>query len=106
MTAFTLMLLGVLASIELTGGAFAKQFGNHGRIRDSLSALLCAAAASICWQYMLRLGVPLGSGGVLYGVTLALGMLVMGTVIYREKLTPIKLIGAACGIVALVLLAL
>jgi multidrug transporter EmrE-like cation transporter len=92
--------------LELISDTFSKQFANNGKIRNSLLALLFAAASNSCWQLMLREGMPLGSGGVLYGVTVALGMLAIGTLVYREKLTPIKIIGSTCGLLALVLLTL
>jgi hypothetical protein len=77
-----------------------------GEIRNSLLAILFVVIGNLCWQQILRQGVPLGVGGVLFGVSVALGMLVIGAVFYGESLTPVKLVGAGFGLVALVLLAL
>jgi hypothetical protein len=90
----------------LTGQIFAKQFAVTGDLQNSLIAIFFVLAGNLCWQQMLRQGVPLGTGGILFGVILALGMLLIGTIFYGESLTPIKLIGAGFGFVALVLLAL
>lgn len=101
-----LVLLIALAGLELIGDTFAKQFALTGQIKHSLLALLFVGAGNLCWQGLLRQGVPLGTGGVLFGVSVALGMLVIGAVAYGETLTPIKLAGAGFGLIALVLLAL
>jgi multidrug transporter EmrE-like cation transporter len=101
-----LLLLIALATLELIGDTFAKQFALTGEIKNSLFAILFVVAGNLCWQHMLRQGVPLGTGGVLFGVSVALGMLVIGAVFYGESLTPMKLLGAGFGLVALVLLAL
>ncbi|HVJ41170.1 MAG TPA: hypothetical protein VM639_06730 [Dongiaceae bacterium] len=100
-----LLLLIALAALELIGDTFAKQFAVTGEIRNSILAVLFVAAGNLCWQHMLRQGIPLGVGGVLFGVSVALGMLVIGAVFYGESLTPVKLLGAGFGLVALVLLA-
>ena len=101
-----LLLLLALAVLELIGDTFAKQFAVTGEIKNSLLAILFVVAGNLCWQHMLRQGVPLGTGGVLFGVTVALGMLVIGAVFYGESLTPLKMLGAGFGLVALVLLSL
>lgn len=100
------LLLIALATLELIGDTFAKQYAVTGEIRNSLLAILFVVIGNLCWQQMLRLGVPLGIGGVLFGVSVALGMLVIGVVFYGESLTLAKLIGAGFGLVALILLAL
>ena len=101
-----LLLLIALATLELIGDTFAKQFAVTGEIRNSWLAILFVVAGNLCWQHMLRQGVPLGTGGVLFGVTVALGMLMIGAVFYGESLTPTKLAGAGFGLIALVLLSL
>lgn len=101
-----LLLLIALAALELVGDTFAKQFAVTGEIRNSLLAILFVVAGNLCWQHMLRQGVPLGVGGVLFGVSVALGMLMIGALFYGETLTPTKLIGAGFGLVALLLLSL
>jgi len=101
-----LLLLIALASLELIGDTFAKQFAVTGEIRNSLFAILFVVAGNLCWQHMLRQGIPLGVGGVLFGVSVALGMLLIGALFYGESLTPVKLVGAGFGLVALVLLSL
>jgi len=100
-----LVFLIALAVLELIGDTFAKQFAVTGQLRHSILAVLFVVAGNLCWQSMLRQGVPLGVGGVLFGVSVALGMLVIGAVVYGESLTLTKLIGAGFGLVALVLLA-
>lgn len=101
-----LILLIALAGLELIGDTFAKEFAQSGEIKHSILAVLFVVAGNLCWQSMLRQGVPLGTGGVLFGVSVALGMLVIGACFYGESLTPTKLAGAGFGLVALVLLAL
>jgi hypothetical protein len=66
-----LLLLLALAALELIGDTFAKQFAVTGEARNSLLAILFVVAGNLCWQQMLRQGVPLGTGGVLFGVTVA-----------------------------------
>jgi multidrug transporter EmrE-like cation transporter len=100
-----LFLLIALAALELIGDTFAKQFTLTGEIKNSILAVLFVVAGNLCWQSMLRQGVPLGIGGVLFGVSVALGMLVIGAVVYGESLTLTKLVGAGFGLVALILLA-
>ncbi len=101
-----LILLIALAVLELIGDTFAKQFALTGQVKHSIFAVVFVVAGNLCWQSMLRQGVPLGTGGVLFGVSVALGMLIIGACFYGESLTLTKLLGAGFGLVALILLAL
>lgn len=101
-----LVLLICLGILELAGQSFAKQFAVSGAIEYSLLAIFFILSANLCLQHMLRQGLPLGVAGILFGVTIALGMLLIGTLLFGESLTTAKLIGACFGFAALILLAL
>jgi len=62
-------------------------------------------AGNICWQLMLRTGMDLSRGGVIFAVGVAIGAVAIGVIGYQESITTRQLLGALFGIMAVALLA-
>lgn len=99
------LLLSLLIIFELIADILAKQWSLSGSWIKWIAAFVAYCTANIFWLWALRRGIPLGRGAVLFAVASAVAALVIGIVFYREPTTRTELIGMACGVIAIALLA-
>jgi multidrug transporter EmrE-like cation transporter len=105
MTATAGVLLCLLVIFELTGDTLAKFFAVTGKYQYLLSGMFFMLIGNVCWQFLLRQGVDLAIGGVLFGVIVAIGLVLIGTLFFGEKLSLIQWAGVVVGIFSIGLLA-
>ncbi len=101
-----LFFLLLLVAFELLADLVAKQFAVSGKFVFAVLSLLGYVAANSAWLVSLRTGAQLGKGAVLFSVLSGIGAVLIGLLIYHEKVTPVQFIGLALGIAAIAFLAL
>ncbi|KTT13765.1 hypothetical protein NS2R_03100 [Pseudomonas oryzihabitans] len=105
MTATAGVLLCLLVIFELTGDTLAKFFAISGKYYYLFGGMFFMLIGNVCWQFLLRQGVDLALGGVLFGVIVAIGLVLIGTLFFGEKLSTSQWIGVVVGIFSIGLLA-
>ncbi len=97
-------LLGLVA-FELIADVFAKQFALSGRLVFAGLAIVGFIAANVAWLVALRTGAELGKGAVLFSVLSGVGAVLIGLLIYHERVSPYQLVGLVLGVAAIAFLA-
>lgn len=101
-----LWLILVLVAFELLADIFAKQFGQGGQLIFGALALLGFVLANVAWLFSLRNGAELGKGSVIFAALSGIGAVLIGTLIYHEKVSRYQLIGIVLGILAITFLSI
>lgn len=101
-----LTFLLILVVLELAADVLAKQFALNGKFVFAVLSILGYVLANIAWLISLRSGGQLGKGAVLFGALSGIAAVVIGLLVYREKVSSYQLIGMGLGIVAIALLSL
>ena len=96
-----LMLFLGLIIMEIAGDTMAKQFSITGDYRYFIFAIFLIICGNICWQFMLRNGVGLAIGGVLFGVSVSVGLTLIGVFYYGERLEFFQWVGIFLGVCAI-----
>lgn len=99
-------LLLVLVALELLADICAKQFGLSGRVLFGGLALLGYILANLAWLFSLRAGAQLSKGSILFATLSGVGALLLGLLVYHERVSTIQVIGMLLGIGAIALLSL
>lgn len=99
-----LFLIAVLVLLELASDFSAVTFATSGQRIYSIVAVGFAVLANLTFQAALRNGAGLARGGTLFGVSVALGSVLLGVVMFKEHLTAIQIAGVVLGIGAIVCL--
>lgn len=99
-----LYFLLLLVVFELIADILAKQFALSGELIFAVLSILGFIAANTAWLISLRTGAELGKGAVLFAVLSAIGAVLIGLLIYKEKANPYQLTGLALGVAAIALL--
>ncbi len=94
----------LLVVAELAANAFAKQFALHGRLSTAAFSILGFIAANIAWLFALRTGVGIGKGFIVGAVLSGIGTVLLGVLVYHERVSSTALIGVVLGIVAIAFL--
>lgn len=97
--------LAVLLVFELASDVAAKQFaltGRHAWMAGAMALVLCG---NLSWQLMLRAGMDLSRGGILFAVGVGVGVVAIGVLGYGEPLGARHAAGLALGLCAIALLA-
>ncbi len=99
-----LYFLLLLVAFELIADILAKQFALNGQFVFAVLSILGFIAANTAWLISLRTGAELGKGAVLFAVLSAIGAVLIGLLVYKEKASSYQLIGLALGIAAIAFL--
>jgi multidrug transporter EmrE-like cation transporter len=99
-----LYFLLLLVVFELIADILAKQFALNGKLIFAVLSILGFIAANTAWLISLRTGAELSKGAVLFSVLSAVGAVLIGLLVYKEKAGPYQLIGLALGIAAIAFL--
>lgn len=99
-----LVYLIILVAFELVADVLAKQFAINGKLIFGVLSILGYVLANIAWLISLRSGGTLSKGSVIFSALNAVVAVVIGLLIYREKVGPYQLIGLALGIAAIMFL--
>ncbi len=95
----------LLVVAELAVHVCAKQFALQGRLSTAAFSLLGFIAANVAWLCALRAGVGLGKGFIVAAVLSGIGTVLLGVLVYHERISVPALIGVVLGIVAIAFLA-
>jgi len=99
-----LYFLLLLVAFELIADILAKQFALSGKLIFAVLSILGFIAANTAWLLSLRTGAELSKGAVLFSVLSAIGAVLVGLLVFKEKTGPYQLIGLGVGIVAIAFL--
>ena len=99
-----LVYLFVLVAFELIADVLAKQFSINGRLVFAVLSILGYVLANIAWLISLRSGGTLSRGSVIFSALNAIVAVIIGLLIYREKVGPYQVIGLVLGIAAIMFL--
>lgn len=96
----------VLVAFELIADIFAKQFAISGKVIFGVLAILGFVLANLAWLFSLRNGAELGKGSILFSALSGIGAVLLGLVLYHEKVNRYQLIGLVLGIAAIIFLSI
>ena len=99
-----LYFLLLLVAFELIADILAKQFALSGQFVFAVLSILGFIAANAAWLISLRTGAELGKGAVFFSVLSAIGAVLIGLLVYKEKSNAYQLVGLALGIAAIAFL--
>lgn len=97
-------LLAAVVVFELACDFSAATFATTGQRVFSVVAVMFAIAANLTFQAALRNGAGLARGGTFFGVSVALGAVIIGVAVFGEKLTPMQIVGITLGLGAILCL--
>ncbi len=101
-----LIFILILVVFELIADVLAKQFALNGKLVFAVLSVLGYIAANIAWIMSLRNGGELGKGAVLFGALSGIVAVIIGVIVYREKVSPYQFVGLVLGIAAIVFLSM
>jgi len=96
----------LLVVFELIADIFAKQFGLTGRIIFGIFSILAYVLANLAWLLSLRSGAELSKGSIIFSALSGAGAVLIGLLVYHEKVNMYQLIGVLLGITAIVFLSI
>ena len=96
----------ILVLFEVVADVLAKQFALNGKLVIAVLSIIGYVAANIAWLISLRSGGELGKGAVIFAALSGIAAVVIGLLVYREKVGSYQLIGMMLGIVAIVFLSM
>jgi multidrug transporter EmrE-like cation transporter len=99
-------LLLLLVVLELLADICAKQFGLSGRVLFGVLSILGYILANIAWLFSLRTGAQLSRGSIIFATLSGVGALLIGLLVYHERVSTLQVIGMLLGIGAIALLSL
>jgi multidrug transporter EmrE-like cation transporter len=94
----------ILVVFELIADVLAKQYALKGKLVFAVLSILGYIAANIAWIISLRNGGELGKGAILFGALSGIIAVIIGVLVYREKVSTYQFIGMILGIAAIVFL--
>lgn len=102
---FWLLPLAILILFEFLADVFVKEWSlrNYPLWLAAVS-LICYLLANTSWLFALRYGAGLARGAIVFSISSAILVSLVGILIYKEQLTAIQLTGAILGLISLVLI--
>lgn len=94
----------LLVILEIIADLFAKQFGITGRMIFGALALLGFILANTAWLISLRSGAQLSTGSIIFSALSSVGAVLIGLLLYHEKINTYQIIGIVLGIIAIIFL--
>jgi multidrug transporter EmrE-like cation transporter len=94
----------ILVLFEVIADVLAKQFALNGKLVIAVFSILGYVAANIAWLISLRSGGELSKGAVIFAALSGIAAVVIGLLVYREKVGPYQIVGLVLGIVAIAFL--
>lgn len=99
---FILLLVG----FELAADILAKQFGLTGKIIFGVLSILGFVLANIAWLLSLRSGAELSKGSIIFSALSGVGAVLIGLLVYHERVNTFQLLGMILGIAAIIFLSI
>lgn len=94
----------LLVVLELLADILAKQFGLTGKLLFGGLSILGYVLANLAWLLSLRHGAQLSSGSVLFAMLSGVGAILIGLLVYHERVSAPQAIGMLLGIGAIAFL--
>lgn len=94
----------LLIVFECLADIFSKQFSLTGKWLDWSLAITGYIVANVFWLFAIRRGAGLARGAVLFSVGSAVVAVLIGLVVFKERVGRVELMGVFVGLVAIVLL--
>lgn len=101
-----LYFLLLLVAFELVADVLAKQFALSGKLVFAILSIVGFIAANTAWLISLRTGAELGKGAVLFSVLSGIGAVLIGLLVYHEKVSPYQVVGLLLGVAAIAFLSI
>lgn len=95
----------LLIAFEAVADIFSKEYSLHGKLLSWMIAISSYLVANVFWLMAIRRGSGLTRGAILFSIGSAFAAILIGTVLYNEKLTPTEWFGVLFGVIAIGLLA-
>lgn len=96
----------LLVAFELIADILAKQFGITGKIIFGVLSILGYVLANLAWLLSLRNGAELSKGSIIFSALSGVGAILIGLLVYHEKVNTYQLIGVILGIAAIIFLSI
>ena len=100
------LFLLLLVAFELIADVLAKQFGVTGKFVFAVLSTLGYVVANTAWLISLRTGGELGRGAVIFSVLSGVGAVLIGLLVYQERVSSYQFIGLILGVAAIVFLSM
>lgn len=101
-----LWFLLLLVAFELIADILAKQFGLTGKVIFGVLSILGYVLANLAWLFSLRSGAELSKGSIIFSALSGVGAVLLGLLVYHEKVNLYQLIGVVLGIAAIIFLSI
>jgi multidrug transporter EmrE-like cation transporter len=101
-----LWFLLLLVAFELIADILAKQFGLTGKIIFGVLSILGYVLANIAWLLSLRSGAELSKGSIIFSALSGVGAVLIGLLVYHERVNMFQLLGVILGIAAIIFLSI
>lgn len=95
----------VLLGFELASDAWARVLAGSRSTASMMGPIILVLCGNVAWQRMLRAGLDLSRGGILFSLGVAIGAVLIGVLCFQEAVTVRHGWGLAIGAVAIALLA-
>ncbi len=96
----------LLVAFELVADILAKQFGITGKILFGVLSILGYVLANLAWLLSLRSGAELSKGSIIFSALSGVGAVLLGLLVYHEKVNTYQVIGVILGIAAIIFLSI
>lgn len=96
--------LAILIIFEGAADFLTGKYGEVGKINFAILAFIGYAIGNISWLIAIRNGSGLARGAIIFSVASALVAVLIGLLIYKERLTGFQLIGVTLGLVSIAMI--
>ena len=96
--------ISFLIFFEFVADFIAKEYSLKGGPFFWTLALLGYVVANTFWLYAISHGSGLGRGAMIFSVGSAVLAVLLGTIFFKERITPLEITGLVLGVVSLILL--
>lgn len=98
------LFLGLLIIFEIIADVYAKEYSLHDRFNYWSISILCYLLANAFWLESMRRGITLSKGGLIFSVSTAITVVIIGKYMYHEEITKLQMTGIGFGIVSLMMI--
>jgi multidrug transporter EmrE-like cation transporter len=96
----------ILVAFELLADFYAKQFGITGKVTFGVLSTLGYIMADLARLHSLRNGAELSKGNIIFSALSGGGAVLIGLLVYHERVNGYQLVGLILGIAAIIFLSI
>lgn len=101
---FWILPISLLIAFEVIADIFAKEYSLKGHWWLWMLAIAGYVIANAFWLWGIRNGSGLARGGIIFSVGSAIGVIVLGILVYGESTNKIQILGMILGALSLALI--